>query len=260
MARSWLARWVAVLSTMLIAAALPAAACEPGINCPGDITDVGAWVDFARTGSAPPADTLPTNPEEPPDNLPMYLVPVQDYFAFRPINMRIQEILPGDVIEQTGLGDPDLTQSAWNADDAAWEQKKLAFQQTSIPGASPERSPDQERRAILCDVNAGYRFHGNNIIHLVLGPFRCSESIRHTYLAKSVRRRWGGWSDYEVQGYYNMGPAYDTGWHNFYFTFNRNGTFHLHVRDFATAVDGLQQWIIWGDSEDFVCGDGHCRG
>jgi hypothetical protein len=99
---------------------------------------------------------------------------------------------------------------------------------------------------------------GQRLVRASIGPFECSEHVRHTLTSKIVRKRLIGWKDYKVL---HVTTDFDTYWplQPFDHSIEDAGTFHVYVEDVAETIDGFRQRLVKADGPAFVCENSVCR-
>lgn len=215
--------------------------------------DASGWAAVSGTGSAN-AEQIgvsgmgSASGDDPPS------IPSPQVSVWHPLDVVIQEVEPGIVVEPPVIWDPEVTDQICGEAPQACDLLDPGSQASPTSGIS---SASSSPRVIRCRLdNAAWRFVGRWEVETVLGAFRCSEPIAHNLMSKNVRRHFWSWADDSIRTY---SVGYDDFWGRWYaqHTIRSRGTYHVHVRDLARALDGTRSYIIYADGQDYHCHDSH---
>jgi hypothetical protein len=111
---------------------------------------------------------------------------------------------------------------------------------------------------IVCSIdNASWALTGQWQVSTSLGAMHCSTPVRHQEESKTVIKAFIGWSDQQVRkitlpttGYGFTEPLWNV---NLPIRSTDTGTYHIHLKDLATAQSGSQALLIDADGANFYC-------
>jgi hypothetical protein len=171
-------------------------------------------------------------------------------------------VLPALALAPASAAPPDP------ATDGAWQPLVVGtlnpdgsqtIEATLVP---PGEAATAATEVIVCNIEtAGWRISGAWQVQAELGPITCSTAVYHQQEFKTVKRVcfvvcW--WSDQRsisrrvpTSGYSQYANLWTPK-----LGISGGGTYHIHLRDVATAISGSSAMLIDADGPNFTCVDG----